>query len=79
MSDKPFIPWSCVGPRLPIIGTAVWLLVLDRFNAPSWLFAVFITLAVIVWLVMIYALYHAEASKPFEVWFKALNDKKAER
>ena len=35
--------------RLPVISTLVTILALDRWNAPEWAWAVFFTLAAIIW------------------------------
>lgn len=39
--------------RLPILGTMVWCLLLDKFSAPGWVWGVFGTLLVVVWITAI--------------------------
>lgn len=36
--------------RLPMIGTLVWYLILDKFDAPGWLWGVMGTLFVLLWI-----------------------------
>lgn len=53
--------------RLPIVGTVTTLLALSYWNAPGWLYGVFITLLVMIWLLVIFALVFETGVKPSEV------------
>lgn len=39
--------------KLPVVGTGFWLLVMDKYNAPGWLWGVVITILSIVWIALI--------------------------
>lgn len=54
--------------ELPFVGTVVWWLVLDRFNAPGWLYGVVFTLAAVVWIVLIVAIFWYDYEERSPVW-----------
>lgn len=41
--------------RLPFVGTAFWLVVMDIYNAPGWVWGVVVTLMVIGWGAIIFS------------------------
>lgn len=53
--------------RFPVIGTALWLHLLDYYNCPGWAWGVSITLLVIIWIVVLIAIVTQKQVKPSEV------------
>jgi hypothetical protein len=53
--------------RLPIVGTAFWLFLLDYYNAPGWAWGVVITLLAIAWPFIIFLVVTQKEVHPSEV------------
>lgn len=53
--------------KLPLVGTVLWLHLLDYYNCPGWAWGVSITLLVIVWIVCIITMATQKQVKPTEV------------
>ena len=79
MKKKFFIPWECIGPRLPITSSVMWWLFLDKIAAPQWAWGVMFTLLALIWIVSIIGLVKAEKSTAFQVWFDTMNGDKSDR
>lgn len=60
--DHKYLP-----TRLPIVGTAVWLHLLNYYNAPGWAWGVSGTILTVFWIVAIVALVTQKTVKPSEV------------
>jgi hypothetical protein len=67
MSEPRQIDVKYLPTRLPVISTAVVYLLLDRHNAPGWVWGVFITLYALYWLGAAAVLYRAKWVKPSEI------------
>lgn len=52
--------------KVPINSTLVYILALDHWKAPQWLWAVVLTLVVLVWILFIVRLRQQEPTKLFE-------------
>jgi hypothetical protein len=52
--------------KLPIVGTMVWWMVLDKLQAPGWLWGVAGTLGVVFWAFSITALYLQDSQDIFK-------------
>ena len=59
MSNKR-IKASNLPMQPPLIGTLVWYLVLDRFDAPGWLWGVMGTLLAVLWIAFFVGLFMNE-------------------
>lgn len=51
---KKVLAWKQLPSRPPTVATIAWLLVLDRFHAPGWVWGVIGALLVIVWVSLIH-------------------------
>ena len=54
MKKFPVIPSKFLRARLPFTATTLQVFLIYHFNAPQWFIAVYITLALIVWAVLIF-------------------------
>lgn len=54
----------------PVTGTLVWWLAIDRLAPPSWVWGVFWTLAVLVWVAIAYDVAVHEIEERSPVWDK---------
>ena len=52
--------------RFPIVATAVWWMLFDRLHAPPLAWGVFYTLAAIIWVISIFAVFNQESVDLFE-------------
>ena len=53
--------------KMPVIGTMVWYLVLDKFSAPGWMWGVLGTLLIVVWVVAIIDIFNREQVEVIKV------------
>lgn len=51
---------------MPITGTVLWWLFLDRISAPGWAFGVVGTLLVIVWIAFFVEAYRSDLGEPWK-------------
>lgn len=56
-----YIKSNNLPPRLSILWPIVWWLVLERFNAPGWLYGVLFTIIGIVYVTEVWRLFAADA------------------
>jgi hypothetical protein len=65
MSTK-VITYGNIPTKPPLYQTIVVWLCLDRFEAPEWGWAVFATLAVLIWIICFYLIYKEETVDIFK-------------
>lgn len=46
--------------KVPVTGTLLWILILDRLDAPGWVWGVFATLMVFLWIVIVTVIFNSE-------------------
>jgi hypothetical protein len=57
------LSWTNLPVKLPVFNTIVCLLVLDRFNAPEWVWGIMGTILCFVWVVLICVKFNEERVK----------------